>query len=125
MAQNQNIPRRPWKIETTHRGVATHSLRTTGLRSNNCNQIEIYSRSFLLTTPINLCLPSLTTIFFLRFKFSHRLILTKNYIVTDFLIKQCEALFLKIDFFKTAILISYCSTATKERHNAVHPQYYS
>ena len=31
MAQNQNIPRRLWKIETTHRGVATHSLRTTGL----------------------------------------------------------------------------------------------
>ena len=35
MAQNQNIPRRLWKIETTHRGVATHSLRTTvvGVRS--------------------------------------------------------------------------------------------
>ena len=31
MAQSQNIPRRPWKIETTHRGVATHSLRTTGV----------------------------------------------------------------------------------------------
>ena len=31
MAQNQNIPRRLWKIETTHRGVATHSLRTTAL----------------------------------------------------------------------------------------------
>ena len=29
MAQNQIIPRRLWKIETTHRGVATHSLRTT------------------------------------------------------------------------------------------------
>ena len=29
MAQNQIIPRRPWKIETTHRGVVTHSLRTT------------------------------------------------------------------------------------------------
>ena len=28
MAQNQNISRRLWKIETTHRGVATHSLRT-------------------------------------------------------------------------------------------------
>ena len=33
MAQNQNIPRRLWKIETTHRGVATHSLRTTGLHA--------------------------------------------------------------------------------------------
>ena len=32
MAQNQNIPRRLWKIETTHRGVATHSLRTTALQ---------------------------------------------------------------------------------------------
>ena len=31
MTQNQIIPRRPWKIETTHRGVATHSLRTTGV----------------------------------------------------------------------------------------------
>ena len=31
MAQNQNIPRRLWKIETTHRGVATHSLRTTDI----------------------------------------------------------------------------------------------
>ena len=31
MAQNLNIPRRLWKIETTHRGVATHSLRTTAL----------------------------------------------------------------------------------------------
>ena len=31
MAQNQIIPRRLWKIETTHRGVATHSLRTTAL----------------------------------------------------------------------------------------------
>ena len=31
MTQYQNIPRRPWKIETTHRGVATHSLRTTAL----------------------------------------------------------------------------------------------
>ena len=31
MAQNQNIPRRFWKIETTHRGVATHSLRTTAV----------------------------------------------------------------------------------------------
>ena len=31
-AQNQNIPRRLWKIETTHRGVATHSLRTTALQ---------------------------------------------------------------------------------------------
>ena len=28
---NQNIPRRLWKIETTHRGVATHSLKTTEL----------------------------------------------------------------------------------------------
>ena len=33
MTQYQNIPRRPWKIETTHRGVATHSLRTTALKN--------------------------------------------------------------------------------------------
>ena len=32
MTQNQIIPRRPWKIETTHQGVATHSLRTTVLK---------------------------------------------------------------------------------------------
>ena len=31
MTQNQIIPRRLWKIETTHLGVTTHSLRTTGL----------------------------------------------------------------------------------------------
>ena len=35
MAQNQNIPRRLWKIETTHRGVATHSLRTTVIDNND------------------------------------------------------------------------------------------
>ena len=48
MAQNQNIPRRLWKLETTHRGVATHSLRTTGLNNqgngkNGRNTIDLES----------------------------------------------------------------------------------
>ena len=43
MTQNQIIPRRPWKIETTHQGVATHSLRTTVIAVCNaraCNSFK-------------------------------------------------------------------------------------
>ena len=34
IATNEIIVRLPWKIKTTHQGVATHSLRTTDV--NNC-----------------------------------------------------------------------------------------
>ena len=43
MAQNQNILPRLWKIETTHRGVATHSLTTTAL-----HQYTLASKTLLL-----------------------------------------------------------------------------
>ena len=33
MAQSQNIPLRLWKIEATHRSVATHSLITTDVKN--------------------------------------------------------------------------------------------
>ena len=45
MAQNQNIARRPWKFETTHRGVATHSLRTTAM--GNALENKIVATVFL------------------------------------------------------------------------------
>ena len=50
MAQNQIIPRRLWKIESIHRGVATHSLRTTVLseftiNDRNSNHIDVINLS--------------------------------------------------------------------------------
>ena len=58
MAQNQNIPGRLWKIETTHRGVATHSLRTTVLGIQSLASIpaeEVYiSKSRFVSCSISI-----------------------------------------------------------------------